>query len=924
MKDPLIEQYMRIKVVTDVFAEDFFEDFTGIPGSIRNFIDYFKRYDYHLISRDNTGIMEIETPIDFYFLTKILEFEPQWQFGDSDSRLRFRDTPYFLKVMYDQSKELLYFENGSPGYYLPTNVSDLLIVGKDIFPVRSVLSTNIVSGLFKSGKCAVSHDMKVKLLIKKKDEPEIIDKYISLPSIRKFNEKKILIDFQKRSGIYNLQFFLYGKNEHSEFKVPLLLKETRRISLLNEEIVIPFSEKEMAIIPPDDSFYADIRNVVNEVFNNFYEFLNEIRDNQIQTGDNENLFQKFLPNVRDKSVLQEKGETFEIVFDTMNKLRIEVPEFSETKTLTQFGKIDWLEVKFHFEVQNIELSLSEIRAIIREGYVKKEGRIITLSAQEIDNTKELLNEAALQEIDGKWMIRRYHLPFMLTEKAEFTLPDSIAHLPSEIKSEQAVHPIPVPEPLNNVLRNYQKTGFNWLHFLHRYAFGGILADEMGLGKTVEILSFLLSIRGEGTSLIICPSSLIYNWANEIDKFIGEQIDYIVIAGTRQQRIRDIESAANYDIVITSYYMAHLDIEEYKKIDFLYCILDEAQHIKNKAAKRTQSIKDIQSRNRIAITGTPLENNIGELWSIFDFLMPGFLGNHQWFRQHFENPINGFDNTERKIAFHKLKDLIRPFVLRRTKASVIKELPDKIEQVLFMELTEKQKAVYVDTLSRVRTHYFQLVEQKGWESTYMDFLAALTRLRQICLHPALTEEELRNEEAEEISVKLSALIELIQEAIDSGHRVLVFSQFVKMLQLIRNEFHVQEIEYLYLDGKTKNRVRLVDEFNQSDIPVFLISLKAGGTGLNLTGADSVILFDPWWNPSVENQAIDRAHRIGQEKVVNVYRLLTKGTIEEKIYQLQQRKKAVFDSVMTADDTFVKKMTWEDVQSLFNWEERIYQK
>jgi SNF2 family DNA or RNA helicase len=451
-----------------------------------------------------------------------------------------------------------------------------------------------------------------------------------------------------------------------------------------------------------------------------------------------------------------------------------------------------------------------------------------------------------------------------------------------------------------------------MDFLKRTGFSGILADEMGLGKTVQVLAFLLIIKGRGYSLVVCPTALVYNWVNEIRKFIGNGLSYIIIDGTKKERMEKIKRIPDYNIAITSYPLLHADNNEYQNFFFHYCIIDEAQHIKNKQAKRTHSIKGIKSQYRLALTGTPVENTVTELWSIFDFLMPDFLGSHPAFKKRFENPLSSFNAEERNIAMRQLKALVKPFILRRTKDTVLKELPPKIEQEILLELTEKQKALYLETLSSVKKNYQALQAFGSIGRSAIDILAALTRLRQLCLHPGLFDRSLLD--APDISIKLKALMELILESIDSGHRVAVFSQFVEMLKIIRLELKKEDIEYSYIDGQTKNRFELVEHFNASEIPVFLISLKAGGTGLNIIGADSVILFDPWWNPAVENQAIDRVHRIGQKSVVHVYRLLTIGTIEEKIKRLQFYKKDVFDSLITQSHSFIKNMTWDDLRDL----------
>ena len=441
--------------------------------------------------------------------------------------------------------------------------------------------------------------------------------------------------------------------------------------------------------------------------------------------------------------------------------------------------------------------------------------------------------------------------------------------------------------------------------LAHYHLNGILADEMGLGKTIQALSAILSTTAGKVSLVICPKTLLYNWAAEIDKF-HTNIPYAIVDGNKETRI-EILSNPNVRLFIMSYSMVLGDIAYLKNMEFEWIVLDEAQNIKNVSAQRTSAIKKLNSKHRLALTGTPIENNLTELWSIFDFLNPGYLGTLNKFKQNYL-PAEG--EIKARLSLQKM---VAPFLLRRVKKEVLLELPDKQEQISWCKLNTLQEKLYLQILDMV--HKKLLPEGQEMQS-YIHILAALTKLRQVCNHPHLANSDILAEL--EASSKLEQLLELVTEATNAGHKVLVFSQFVQMLSIIRKVFDAHSLSYSYLDGQTKDRVTPIKRFETNpDIKLFLISLKAGGTGLNLTAADTVILYDPWWNPMVENQAIDRTHRIGQTQKVQVFRLITKGTVEEKILQLQESKRELFDTVIEGGQNMIKAMTKEDIKSLFSY-------
>lgn len=451
-----------------------------------------------------------------------------------------------------------------------------------------------------------------------------------------------------------------------------------------------------------------------------------------------------------------------------------------------------------------------------------------------------------------------------------------------------IHP---PASLEGVLRPYQETGYRWLKTMEQYGFGGILADDMGLGKTLEILSLFLAAKEagqSGPSLVVCPASLILNWENETRRF-APSLTVLPILGCAEQREAAIADIERYDVAVTSYDLLKRDIALYEKTTFHYLVLDEAQYIKNHATQNAKAVKVLHSRQRFALTGTPIENRLSELWSIFDFLMPGFLHHYNRFRERFELPIVKNADTE---ALDRLHRMTSPFVLRRLKRDVLHDLPEKTESIRVCAMGEEQRALYLGNVLKARERLADL-SLSNQESGRMVLLSLLTRLRQICCDPALCYEGYTGG-----STKLDSCLELLREAADGGHKVLLFSQFTSMLAILEDHLQQEGITFYTLQGSTskEKRAALVEAFNRDATQVFLISLKAGGTGLNLTGADVVIHYDPWWNLSAQEQATDRAYRIGQKNRVQVYKLIVKDTVEEKILRLQENKKELADAVI----------------------------
>lgn len=535
----------------------------------------------------------------------------------------------------------------------------------------------------------------------------------------------------------------------------------------------------------------------------------------------------------------------------------------EELELKQFLKL--LEAISPDEIENNHIKISKGKGIFVDGY---------------------LEENDIRYLNGKEELRE--------------ISDKLKNI-KELKLEK-------PEGLNASLRDYQKVGFNWLKTLDYLGLGGILGDEMGLGKTLQAICFIASNRGS-KSLIIAPTSLIYNWMSEFQKFAPD-VEVITVNGLKEDREAIISSIENYDVVITTYNLLKRDLESYKPVEFDYCILDEAQYIKNPNSQNSLSVKEINARTRFALTGTPIENSLMELWSIFDFIMPGYLFDEKRFSVRYYKRLN-----EGPEVIEELNKLIKPFVLRRMKRDVILELPDKIEKKLMVELEDEQKKVYGTYAKHVVDIIENRVKQDEFKNSKIEILSYITKLRQLCLDPSILMNEYTGG-----SGKIDALVELLKRGIEEDHRILVFSQFTSVLKNIGKRISREGILFSYLDGSipSEKRMNIVNAFNEGENSVFLISLKAGGTGLNLTSADIVIHFDPWWNPAVEEQATDRAHRIGQRNVVEVIKIIAKGTIEEKVISLQEEKKKLISQLMgdeLSSGESITDFTEEELMGLF---------
>lgn len=542
----------------------------------------------------------------------------------------------------------------------------------------------------------------------------------------------------------------------------------------------------------------------------------------------------------------------------------------------------------------------------------KSGEFVDIddSIAELSAMLDTMHISPKEFVKGKMKLPAYRALYLdkMLEQSQEIYAKRDSHYKKLIKSFKTVteSDFEIPESLNGIMRSYQQFGHKWLRTISACGFGGILADDMGLGKTLQIISVISAEKTENncdTALIVCPASLVFNWAAEFDKF-APHLNYCTIVGTLKEREKLIADYQNYDVLITSYDLIKRDAAHYEDCTFSCQVLDEAQYIKNHTTAAAKSVKLIKAKQRFALTGTPIENRLSELWSIFDYLMPGFLYGYETFKKEFETPIVKKSDEE---ATKRLRRMTSPFILRRLKKDVLRDLPDKLEENYIVRFDEEQQHIYDAKVLELR----QILDSENdsdYQNNKLRILAHLTQIRQICCDPSLLFENYNGE-----SAKKSACMEIVQRAIEGEHRVLIFSQFTSMLERLENMLYESNIQYYKITGETskKKRLELVDSFNSENIPVFLISLKAGGTGLNLTGADVVIHYDPWWNVAAQNQATDRAHRIGQTKKVTVYKLIAKNTIEEKIQQMQIKKANLADSVLSGDFVNLSSLSKEEL-------------
>jgi superfamily II DNA or RNA helicase len=589
------------------------------------------------------------------------------------------------------------------------------------------------------------------------------------------------------------------------------------------------------------------------------------------------------------------------------------------KIRVNMSSVNWFDLDAEFTTEDQSVDLGAVRLFLESGrkfIPLKDGSFAETDLEALTRAATLLEEAGALPGKTRTRLPLFHATALdlLATLGDVEIEAKARKAMAELREVEGIPQVKAPPELKAELRHYQEAGLSWLWFLYRHGLSGVLADDMGLGKTVQALSLLLKIKkehGHAPSLVVAPTSVLPNWEREVERFAPDLETLVWHGADRRDYVERLQHA---DLVLTSYALMRRDVEELRKVSFRTVILDEAQNIKNADSATAQACKSVSAEHRIALTGTPLENRLSELWSLFDFLMPGFLGNAETFSDRYEHPITVQGDMETR---ERLKKRIHPFILRRLKTEVAKDLPPKTEVVTWVDMDAGQQALYREVLEESRRKVFETIDKVGFNKSRISILSALMKLRQVCCDPRLL--KLPPGTSLPPSAKLERFSELVDELVREGHRALVFSQFTEMLEILTAQADEKKLPYLYLDGRTKDRIGKVDAFNAPDgPPVFFISLKAGGTGLNLTAADYVIHYDPWWNPAVEDQATDRTHRIGQTRAVFAYKLITRGTVEEKILGLQQRKRELAAGVLGTDEDVGKALTERDVEELFRLE------
>ncbi len=702
------------------------------------------------------------------------------------------------------------------------------------------------------------------------------------------------------------EVFLSELSNFILFTPQVLYQEDIRTNILNEHSPLSKNGNEIHVYERDEKYEAEFRSLMGDLHPEFAkQHYDEFYYLPIASIMNDNWFFNTF-----EKLAEAKVEVYGI--NDLKSIKYS-PYKAKISTGIKSG-IDWFDVDIQLSFGEEQIKLAALKkAIMRnERFIKlSDGKLGVLPEEWFNKLQKIFRAGEVKKGEVKISKLRFNIVDELFEDIDDAeIVKELAAKKRKLKKFTQIKNVKIPENIQAELRDYQVAGYNWMNFLHEFKWGGLLADDMGLGKTLQALTFIQSQakKSKKPNLAIVPTSLLFNWENEIKKFVPE-LKYVVYHGGDRKELR--EDIKKYQLIITSYGVITNDIEDLKKISFNYIFLDESQAIKNMASKRYKACRLLKAVNRIAMTGTPIENNTFDLYSQMNFLNPGFLGMATSFKTEYSKPIDG--KGDQKIA-KELQKMIAPFLLRRTKDQVAKELPPKIEDYIYCEMEEEQMKVYKAFRNKYRDYLLNKIEEDGLNKSKLHVLEGLLKLRQICDSPALLSDK---EDYGDQSVKINTLLQHIREK-TGNHKILIFSQFVKMLHLIRKELEKEGVIFEYLDGQCSpsKRNASVENFqNNEDCRVFLISLKAGGTGLNLTAADYVYIVDPWWNPAVENQAIDRTHRIGQDKHIIAYRMICKGTVEEKIMQYQQRKLKVAADIVQAEESFMKSLSSDDITDLF---------
>lgn len=745
---------------------------------------------------------------------------------------------------------------------------------------------------------------------KKKLEPFKKKKFIVIEkSLEKSYYQKFVKNLVEKYDVFAKGFEINTEKPHPELKVKItpINKESYKTTLIakyknNEFNAQKFKPVEVSVESSDDNyeFTRILRNKKQE--DEFVGILKPLLTEVVSTNSEFFLPKEAFNQFLSQNLAKFQENSIEIDMDNDSKYSLSIPKLE----MNVSEDSDWFDIKAIVKIDGFEIPFMKFRKHI----------INEIREYKLPNGKFFI-------LPDEWFVEYAHVLQISTftennqlklSKAQAGLLASVSDQFKQKVKQKLLHieldHIPdyeMPNSFKTTLREYQKSGYNWLHFLKEYGFGGILADDMGLGKTIQTLAVLAKSHEneeQSPSLVIVPTSLVYNWIEEASKFTPQLLT-VIYRGTKRRQL--LPNLSKYDIIITSYGVVRQDIEDLRNLSLNYIILDESQVIKNADSKTAKAIFQLKSKNKLALTGTPIENTVNDLWSQMQFCNPKLLGGRTYFEEKFAINIEKKNDVQ---TAEQLKKMINPFILRRTKTQVAKELPPRVDQLVYCEMEDEQRKIYEEYKNSFRKQILEDVEQFGYQKTKFNILAALQKMRQIALHPQLAGENSLD------SAKLRELNYLLDTIFEQGSKVIIFSQFVKMLKILEKELQKRKVKYAYIDGSVQKRMEQVKQFQEDDeTKAFLISLKAGGTGLNLTAAQYVVIFDPWWNPAAEQQAIDRAYRIGQDKTVFTYKMITKDTLEEKILNLQNRKLKIAKDIITAEEDFFKSLNFDDMKAIF---------
>ncbi len=753
---------------------------------------------------------------------------------------------------------------------------------------------------------------------------EIVRSIIRLPKKLEFNEKELMEFFSNYypkildNFKFNLSDDLKRKTKYAIPKAKLYLEKSG--SSVKVKLMFNYSSREINYFSSNKDIVLIDNNVIYDIHRDM-----EIEDEVVEKLNKMGV------------VTHESLDEFEIDCDLIDFIMNNLPEivqsgievFGEDK-LFNFKVVknkpkmnikvtqstDWFgikgDVKFGQDSVNIQDVLDAI--FKNKRFVElSDGKNAVIPKEWINNLKAYAGFIDFEKSGTK--LSKNHIAIIndiIKLSNNVNMSDKVQKTISNFNNFDKIKSVKLSKNINAKLRDYQKSGYDWLCFLRDFGFNGILADDMGLGKTLQTLSLLQKMKDENVKnpfLVVVPTSLVFNWKSEIEKFTPNMKVYVHHGTNRKTNKEKFnELTQKNDLIITTYGVLRNDLKLFSGIEFEYIVLDEAHLIKNPLSISAKTVYSLKGKNKLAISGTPIQNNLTELWSLFNFLNPGYLGGYEFFKENFVSLI---EKNEDKTINDSLKKLINPFLLRRTKKVIADELPEKSEMILKSSFSASEREIYDNWRDYYKNEINTNIKEKGINKSKIKILEGLMKLRQICLHPKLIDSQYTGS-----SAKFDLLMMEIEKVLSEGHKVLIFSSFVKMLSIVKNEFEEKGIKYFYLDGQTKNRENVVSKFQESsEAHPFLISIKAGGLGLNLTGADYVFIIDPWWNPAVEMQAMDRAHRIGQKNKVFVYKIITENTIEEKILKLQDSKKKLVKDLIVEENSLVKNINVQDIKEIF---------